>query len=144
VMKDFQADLKEVEALKNALHKLDEATTRAEERANSAEEKLEDRYAELAYITKALLGAEAQVERSEERLSWLLEVVAVLISNDPWWWNFMPRNWQRTRKMRRLARRGLFDAQTYVTQYPDVAQAGLDPLHHYMFHGLREVIAGTR
>lgn len=33
---------------------------------------------------------------------------------------------------------GLFDAQWYLERYPDVAQADLDPLDHFMTHGGRE------
>ncbi|NWO04458.1 MAG: glycosyltransferase [Alteromonadaceae bacterium] len=31
-----------------------------------------------------------------------------------------------------------FDPQWYLRQYPDVAQAGLDPWHHYQSHGVNE------
>ena len=33
---------------------------------------------------------------------------------------------------------GLFDAAWYRRRYPDVAEAGMDPLHHYAEHGWRE------
>lgn len=33
---------------------------------------------------------------------------------------------------------GLFDADWYLQQYPDVDSAGMDPLSHYMEHGWRE------
>ena len=33
---------------------------------------------------------------------------------------------------------GLFDAQWYLTTYPDVAAAGQDPLDHYLNHGANE------
>ena len=37
--------------------------------------------------------------------------------------------------------RGLFDADWYIWQRPDIQAAGVDPLAHYMEHGWRE---GTR
>jgi hypothetical protein len=33
---------------------------------------------------------------------------------------------------------GLFDAEWYLNQYPDVATEGFDPLRHFIWHGLRE------
>lgn len=37
-----------------------------------------------------------------------------------------------------LRRSDLFDANYYRTTYPDVAQAGIDPIDHYLHHGGRE------
>lgn len=37
-----------------------------------------------------------------------------------------------------VQRSGLFDADWYLQQYPDVSAAGVDPLQHYMVHGWRE------
>ena len=34
-----------------------------------------------------------------------------------------------------VARSGLFDADRYLSENPDVAQAGMDPLRHYLRHG---------
>lgn len=33
---------------------------------------------------------------------------------------------------------GLFDAQWYLAEYPDVAAAGMDPVEHYLRHGAKE------
>jgi len=37
-----------------------------------------------------------------------------------------------------VQRSGLFDADWYLQEYPDVRDEGLDPLAHYMLHGWRE------
>jgi ubiquinone/menaquinone biosynthesis C-methylase UbiE len=37
-----------------------------------------------------------------------------------------------------IAESGLFDADWYLTTYPDVAAAGLDPIDHYLNHGASE------
>lgn len=34
-----------------------------------------------------------------------------------------------------VQRSGLFDAEYYLAQYPDVKQSGVDPLRHYLLHG---------
>ncbi|MDR3475246.1 MAG: hypothetical protein P4M09_26640 [Devosia sp.] len=45
----------------------------------------------------------------------------------------------RTRLLSRMLQRsGLFDAAWYASQYADVAQADVDPLAHYVTHGLAE------
>jgi hypothetical protein len=33
---------------------------------------------------------------------------------------------------------GLFDDQSYLTRHPDVAAAGMNPLDHYIAHGMSE------
>lgn len=37
-----------------------------------------------------------------------------------------------------VRRSGVFDARYYLDRYPDVAQAGFDPLMHFVEHGMRE------
>lgn len=37
-----------------------------------------------------------------------------------------------------LRQSGLFDAEWYLRQYPDVAQSGVDPVVHYVHHGAAE------
>ena len=39
---------------------------------------------------------------------------------------------------RLIANSGLFDASWYLSQYPDVGRAGIDPLKHYLQHGAAE------
>ena len=61
-----------------------------------------------------------------------------LLVNRPTWWRLMPLRWRRA-SLRRLAeRQGLFDSKSYLTHNPDVANAGMDPLQHYMFYGCIE------
>jgi hypothetical protein len=68
---------------------------------------------------------------------WMRQVHIELLDN-PWWWGLMPQAWQRDRLNERLRRRGLFDGQAYLDRYPDVAAVGMDPLRHYLLHGLAE------
>lgn len=37
-----------------------------------------------------------------------------------------------------IAESGLFDAEFYLASYPKVAQAGMDPIRHYVRHGVHE------
>jgi predicted O-methyltransferase YrrM/septal ring factor EnvC (AmiA/AmiB activator) len=45
---------------------------------------------------------------------------------------------QNLRTYRELRRTGAFDARYYLSRYVDVAEAGLDPLMHYVEHGVLE------
>src|SRR5690606_27527266 len=42
------------------------------------------------------------------------------------------------RKMKRMRQSGLFDGKWYLSYYTDVAEAGYDPLYHYVRYGARE------
>src|SRR6266511_1269046 len=48
-----------------------------------------------------------------------------------------PRNRQIVRDMWTIRRSGLFDAEWYLSRYPDVAASGIDPLEHYCRYGWR-------
>jgi hypothetical protein len=51
----------------------------------------------------------------------------------PFWRPFRLR-----RQVALLKRSGLFDAEWYLREYTDVAEAGIDPLRHYIEHGAKE------
>ena len=143
MIENLRTDSNDLNALKQALQKLDEAFALSDERGRLANVKLEGCYAELAFLANSLLLTEDKLSQSQEALNWLLEV-NLLTSSNPWWWKFMAAKWRRQREFRRLARRGLFDIKAYLARYPDVQEAGLDPLHHYMSHGIREISSGSR
>ncbi len=44
----------------------------------------------------------------------------------------------RAARIQALRQTGLFDARYYLETYPDIAQAGIDPLEHFFDHGFRE------
>lgn len=48
------------------------------------------------------------------------------------------RRMQERRDMRAITGSSLFDPSWYRSRYPDVAQAGIDPLIHFLRHGARE------
>jgi len=92
-------------------------------------------------ITNELSRLETAVARlhgSERNLRWLREVNA-LLNRSTWWWSFLPAGFRRRLEYRRLERAGLFDHHRYLADRPDVRQAGIDPLRHYIAHGMDEV-----
>lgn len=115
----------------------------ADAHASSVEEnqrvsnQLDQRYQEIATLTKMLLAREREAEEQLARAEWLRQVAALSMTI-PLWWHFLPRAARRARELRRLARRGLFDAQRYYDLNPDVREEGMDALQHYILHGLAE------
>ena len=54
-------------------------------------------------------------------------------------WGLRKRRKFRLRRQSRTIRRsGRFDGQYYLQHNPDVAQMGMDPIHHYLVYGARE------
>jgi len=51
---------------------------------------------------------------------------------------FMPKNVRINRKIKLLNRAGIFNAEWYVSQYKDVADAEITPAKHYLLHGAAE------
>ena len=45
---------------------------------------------------------------------------------------------QRSYELEFISKSGLFDAEFYLSQYPDVAQAGVAALEHFFDFGYRE------
>ena len=103
----------------------------------SGESKLAERYRELAVLTTMLRQREEENQNLLERLDWFASIQSNL-KNHPRWWNLMPDSWRSERQHRRLQRLGLFDGPAYLERYPDVAAEGMDPLDHYLLHGIGE------
>ena len=123
--------------LRTRLHELDIERANSEEAEKNASQKLEERFREIATLTRALQEREHKALLQEEINDWLRRV-NIEMSRRPPWWSLMPRDWQRRRFDARLAQRGLFDAQSYLELYPDVAASGMSPLRHYIMHGIAE------
>ncbi|WP_010337063.1 hypothetical protein [Sphingobium yanoikuyae] len=84
--------------------------------------------------------AEQRLREAEDQTAWLRELAVAALNppNRKWWWRFMSLEWQMERERKRLLRKGLFDADAYLQRYPDVAESGMDPLQHYLKHGMSE------
>jgi hypothetical protein len=93
---------------------------------------------QVASLSAKLQDSDERREREailRERLSALS---AALMRQPSFWWSLMPSRWRAKRRYAELRRRGIFDADMYFEMYPDVALAGMDPLDHYIRHGIDE------
>lgn len=114
---------------------------RSEKRA--VEGRLTERFSEIAVMTRLLGEKESEARLSEEQTAWLREVSAVLMNGTGEGLKgrlaaLMPAPIQLAKQKKRLKRKGIFDSAAYLAAYPDVAEAGLDPLWHYINYGMGE------
>lgn len=104
---------------------------------NKTDARLRARFEEIATLGKLLYEQERARAFQSQQTEWIRSVAKVLMAS-PRWWMIMPDAWRRKKEYARLARRGLFDADAYVANNPDVAAAKADPLRHYINHGMGE------
>ena len=138
----------EVTALNNALRNKEAEAAAAIESARAekqdAERRLSERFSEIAVMTR-LLGEREQAARlSEEQAAWLRDVSAVLMNGStPETLKgrlaaLLPASIRLKKQKAQLKKKGIFDPDAYLVAYPDVAEAGIDPLWHYINHGMGE------
>lgn len=101
------------------------------------EGKLAKRFQEIATLTTRLRRQEEREQSLLVRGEWLTALLGQ--------YDRLPRRWfvlnaaaRRKELFRRLQSSGVFDAEAYLRTYPDVGQAGFDPLDHYVRHGSLE------
>lgn len=147
-LKSAQGYVETVRAERDEAHtklqkRIDELATLARLSVKSAQDladaksETDARFREIARVGELLDEAETARADVMEQRDWLAEVYSVL-ARRPWWWALMPRQWRRTREHALWREKALFDADGYARLYPDVASEGIDPLRHYISHGMRE------
>lgn len=102
-----------------------------------AEKSISERFDEIASLTRFLSEAEAAGRQAAEHREWLAEIHAQL-AKSPKWWVLLPQAWRASRQLDLLRRASLFDGASYLNLYPDVASEGMDPLRHFILHGMKE------
>lgn len=83
----------------------------------------------------------ASVERmagKDRQLDWFRRLYLILEKGNNGLKGLLPPTMRRDRMMKSLARSGHFNGQAYLEKYPDVAEAGMCPLEHYVLHGMAE------
>lgn len=123
--------------LSERVQELAKAAESAENARMDNEIRLAARFEELAQITAIAAQEAEQASRLQAATEWL-RATRQLEEGFPAWWSLMPEAWQRARRHQRYHRAGLFDAEAYLALYPDVAAQGMDPLRHYVLHGMAE------
>lgn len=103
-----------------------------------ASDDLDRLHREAAALSKSLREQEGIGSQKVRQLEWMRRVEEVIAASTTGWRALMPPSWRRNRQLSALRKRGLFDSSGYLQRYPDVAEAGMDPLLHYILHGMQE------
>lgn len=122
------------DAASNNLHTLEDELRRVSQERDRSRQLLlmqgAHRLAELGGGRSKMLASLSSSLRRFSRGSWTIKRIAALFDqlagNGAGW------------EKRLIEASGLFDAAYYLAAYPDVAQANMDPLQHYVTHGWRE------
>jgi hypothetical protein len=108
-------------------------TRKAEAEKQALEQQLKERFDEIAALTRLFRKARAEGDG-------LRRAVAALL--DPGGKKTGAMGLVRKANLRKkavlLQRAGFFDSNWYLGRYKDVADAGVNPLHHYIEYGARE------
>lgn len=134
--------------LRNAYHELDSARA-AQLLADELRLENAELVARLADCHRQIAELVVQLENASAADRMQLVEPAVLSSGKASHSDVAPRGivarlrryWERLllrRRMAKIRRSGLFDPAWYLTQNPDVAAAGMDPVEHYLLFGCRE------
>ena len=107
-------------------------------KAAQAIEKVESLQAENKRQARALQASELHAAKRDQEITWLRKLYQLIDSCDDGWAGFMPRYFRKRRLDHLATQRELFDGAAYLNKYPDVAEAGMSPLRHYVLHGLAE------
>lgn len=135
--KATQAQIQRAKKIEARLVASEQALRTAEVAVRGGEEDIAQRYQEITALTQLLRTQEQLNESVGEQLQWAIAISDALMTQ-PRWWGMMPQSWRRERERRLLERKGLFDGAAYLQRYPDVAAEGMDPLRHYLLHGVSE------
>jgi chromosome segregation ATPase len=104
----------------------------------AAGDDLERLKGETSNLSRAQREKDLIARQKERNLDWLRQVDEVIAASTRGWRGLMPPAWRRQRQLDMLRARGLFDSSSYLERYPDVGEAGMDPLLHYIMHGMAE------
>lgn len=132
------------EVARHDVDMLHQAIREANQARDETEEQLQERYREIVTLSRKL-AMEAAAAETLKRRTERLKRIALTFEAGGARGRFanlldmiMPWRWHLARIRRRMEKGGAFDGEAYLAANPDVAQAGMDPLKHYLAHGLDE------
>ena len=145
----------EIASLSRMLRDKEDEVSAALERSRMEKEAADRRIAELENACGVRAGEIAAMSRlleekddaarmSEEQAAWLREVAAVLLNGSRSrslkgrLAALLPTPIRVKKQKAKLKRKGIFDAGAYLAAHPDVAERGMDPMQHYIIHGMHE------
>jgi hypothetical protein len=94
-------------------------------------------YATVHLLNETIDKKNKEILKLSQFCDWLKKLFYAT-SAFPAWWIVVPKAMRRVLKYKYLARRSLFNKKRYLSRYPDVSASGVDPLRHYINHGILE------
>jgi hypothetical protein len=101
------------------------------------EERLEEQFGEITALSRLLIIEQQRAEYFDRQLDWLRQITPTVMRRK-WWFRLVTKNRISRYIHAKLLEKNLFDAAEYIARYPDVSQEGVDPLEHYIIHGIDE------
>ncbi len=107
------------------------------------EQRLHERFREIGGLTRLIQERDQYIAEIKGQQEWLRRVAALLTrdfsaSGKRRILNWLPAYFSHQRQKALLKKRNLFDCSAYASIYPDVATSKIDPLRHYINHGILE------
>lgn len=107
------------------------------------DKRLQDRFREIARLSRIIQERDQALNEEHKKVEWLRRVAAVLARDYSKSFrarliSLAPTFLAIRRQKSLLKRKGLFDSKAYAAAYPDIVQSDIDPLRHYINHGLQE------
>jgi hypothetical protein len=130
-------------ALSEQLSKADKQRSALERERDSLQANVDERFRELAQLAQMLMQKDVAIEDSRATAAKIKASVSWKLTRPiRWLGNSFGNGAKEKKRFQRLCsiieQSGLFDVAWYKDTYPDVAQAGLNPIEHYLRHGARE------
>ena len=148
--KEIEQTRKDHKSIKKDLSNLEERNRDLASEKQELAKKLEDRFKELATLTKMLEERDGNPQGKREtntssettqKTSSLKINLKENSKNHRWKPKFIKAKKKSTsikKQAKILQESNLFDKTWYLTQYPDVAKEGADPIEHYLWHGVTD------
>jgi hypothetical protein len=134
----------EISDAREEVDMLREALREANRAKNEAEAQVRERYAEIVTLSRKLATEATALETFKSRNE-RLKLIALSFEDTgargrlgDFLGRMMPWRWQIARIRKEMENKGAFDGAAYLAANPDVAQAGMDPLKHFLRHGVDE------
>jgi len=130
-MSQLDALFNEYQTLKQRINELEQENTALKSKTQEQEKNLEDRFREIATLTKLLeerdqaLSTSSATQPTQVKQSQSVINSSVSQSEDD--------------VFGIIEKSGLFDKDWYLKEYGDVAQSGMDPIEHYVLFGAKEL-----
>lgn len=135
---------RDISSFQDSFQKAQYEAREALEALESAESSIAQRFDEIAKMSGFLAEADTKVYEAKQSIidqankrEWLSQVY-FLLAEMPFWLGLLPATMRQKFRLKKLLKAGLFDGNKYLELYPDVAGEGMDPLRHYILHGIDE------